>query len=72
MRATAMTDSRVMPEEERRVLIAKLNEIDRAANYAETLEEEQIDTYDTTIKRLKAFTDADFAKKLEKKIKSSL
>ncbi|MCW3135079.1 MAG: hypothetical protein N2V78_12230 [Methanophagales archaeon] len=53
-------------------MIEKLNEIDRAANYAETLEEEQIDAYDTTIKRLKAFTDVEFAKKLEKEINSSL
>ncbi|MCD6455246.1 MAG: hypothetical protein J7K81_00395 [Methanophagales archaeon] len=52
--------------------VCKRLEIDRAANYAETLEEEQIDVYDTTIKRLKAFTDLEFAKKLEKKIKSSL
>lgn len=28
-RAAAMTDSKVMPEEERRILIAKLSEIDR-------------------------------------------
>ncbi|MCK4476433.1 MAG: hypothetical protein KAU16_06870 [Methanophagales archaeon] len=68
-RAAAMTDSKAMPKEERRILIQKLNEIDRAANYSTTLEEEQIDAYDTTIKRLKAFTDVEFAKKLEKKIK---
>jgi len=68
-RAAAMTDSRVMPEEERKILIQKLNEIDRAA--AETLEEEQIDTYDTTIKRLKAFTDLEYAKKLEREIKAT-
>jgi uncharacterized Fe-S cluster-containing radical SAM superfamily protein len=67
-RAAAMTDPRVMPEEERRILIEKLNEIDPNANYAETLEEEQIDAYDTTIKRLKAYSDAEFAKKLEKQI----
>ncbi len=71
-RAAAMTDSKVTPREERKILIQKLNEIDRAANYAATLEEEQIDAYDTTIKRLKAFTDAEFAKKLEKEIKSPL
>jgi len=71
-RAVAMTDSKVMPKEERRILIEKLNEIDRAANYSTTLEEEQIDAYDTTIKRLKALTDVEFAKKLEKEIKSSL
>lgn len=42
----------------------KLNE----ADYSKTLEEESIDVYDTTIKRLKAFADAEFAKKLEKEI----
>jgi uncharacterized Fe-S cluster-containing radical SAM superfamily protein len=67
-RAAAMTDPRVMPEEERKILIEKLNEIDPAANYSAMLEEEQIDAYDTTIKRLKAFSDAKFAKKLEKQI----
>jgi uncharacterized Fe-S cluster-containing radical SAM superfamily protein len=68
-RAAAMTDSKVMPKEERKILIEKLSEIDRAANYSTTLEEEQIDAYDTTIKRLKAFTDSEFANKLEKEIK---
>ncbi len=68
-RAAAMTDSKVMPEEERKTLVEKLNEIDPSANYSATLEEEQIDAYDTTIKRLKAFTDLEFAKKLEKGIK---
>jgi uncharacterized Fe-S cluster-containing radical SAM superfamily protein len=67
-RAAAMTDSKVMPEEERRILIEKLSEIDPSANYSATLEEEQIDAYDTTIKRLKAFTDSEFAKKLEKEM----
>jgi len=63
-RAAAMTDSKVMPEDERRILIEKLNEIDPSANYSTTLEEEQIDAYDTTIKRLKAFTDSEFALKM--------
>jgi len=67
-RAAAMTDPRVMPKEERRVLMEKLNEIDPNANYPSTLEEEQIDAYDTTVKRLKAFSDAKFAKKLEEEI----
>jgi len=53
----ATTDPKVMPEEERRILIEKLNEIDPGAGYSETLEEEIIDAYDATIKRLKAFTD---------------
>ena len=68
-RAAAMTDSKVMPNEERRILIEKLNEIDPSARYSETLEEEIIDAYDTTIKRLKAFTDPKYAKRLEREIK---
>jgi len=64
-RAAAMTDPKVMPKEERRILIGRLDEIDPAASYSRTLEEEQIDAYDTTIKRLRAFTDLKFAKKLE-------
>ena len=68
-RAAAMTDPKVMPKEERRFLIEKLNEIDPSARYSETLEEESIDVYDTTIKRLKAFKDLKFAKELEKEIK---
>ena len=67
-KAAAMTDPRVMPEEERKVLIEKLNETDPSANYQSTLEEEQIDAYDTTVKRLKAFSDGKFAKKLEEEI----
>jgi hypothetical protein len=63
-RAAAMTDSRIMPKEERKLLIQMLDEIDPKANYAENLEEEVIDAYDTTIKRLKAFKDKEFAKKL--------
>ena len=61
-----------MQDAYQRYLTPEFEPFDRAANYAETLEEEQIDVYDTTIKRLKAFTDLEFAKKLEKKIKSSL
>ncbi len=68
-RAAAMTDSKVMPKEERALLIEKLNEIDPSARYSEMLEEENIDGYDTTIKRLKAFTDLEFAKELEKELK---
>jgi uncharacterized Fe-S cluster-containing radical SAM superfamily protein len=67
-RAAAMTDSRIMPLEERKILIERLNEIDPAANYPATLEEEQIDAYDTTLKRLKAASNAKFAKKLEEAI----
>ncbi len=67
-RAAAMTDPRIMSGEEREILIERLNEIDPAANYPATLEEEQTDAYDTTIKRLKAASDAKFAKKLEEAI----
>jgi len=67
-RAAAMTDPKVMPKEERGILVERLNEIDPAARYSETLEEETIDAYYTTLKRLKAFSDLEFAKKLEKEI----
>jgi len=67
-KAAAMTDPRVMPKDERKTLIEKLEEIDPNANYQSTLEEEQIDAYDTTVKRLKAFRNAKFAKKLEEEI----
>jgi len=67
-RAAAMTDPRVMSGEERKILIQKLNRIDPKANYSSALEEEQMDKYDTTLQRLKAFTDLEFAKKLEKTI----
>jgi len=43
-------------------------EISEKANYSSTLEEEQIDRYDTTLQRLKAFTNLEFAEKLEKGI----
>jgi len=62
-----MTDSKVMPKEERKVLIEKLSEIDPRYGKGE-LEEEVIDVYDTTINRLKASADLEFAKKLEKEI----
>ena len=66
-RAAAMTDSKVMPKEERKALIDRLSEIDPRYERDE-LEEEAIDAYDTTNKRLKAFADLEFAKKLEKEI----
>jgi uncharacterized Fe-S cluster-containing radical SAM superfamily protein len=65
-RAAAMTDPKVMPREEREILIGKLSEID--PGIGRDLEEEQIDTYETTINRLKAFGDPEFAKELEKTI----
>jgi len=70
-RAAAMTDEKVMPKEERKMLIQMLDEIDPGARYSETLEEEVIDAYDTTMKRLKAFFDREFAEKLENEISAS-
>lgn len=70
-RAAAMTDSRIMPKEERQILIQMLEEIDPAANYSKTLEEETIDTYDTTIKRIKAYEDEEYAKRLIGEISSN-
>ncbi len=69
-RAAAMTDPRVMPREERELLIQMLDEIDPEANYQETLEEEAIDPYETTVKRLKAFSDRRYARRLEEEILS--
>lgn len=63
-RAAAMTDERVMPKEERLLLIEKLSGIDPRYGKGE-LEEEVIDSYGTTVKRLKAFQDKEFAKRLE-------
>ncbi|HID17088.1 TPA: radical SAM protein [Candidatus Bathyarchaeota archaeon] len=65
-RAAAMTDPKVMPREERKILIEMLDEIDPKANYRETLEEEVIDAYDTTLKRLRAYSSLEFARKLER------
>ncbi|MFX0183805.1 MAG: radical SAM protein [Candidatus Hodarchaeota archaeon] len=67
-RAAAMTDPKVMSKEERNTLIAMLDEIDPSVNYSTTLEEEQIDGYNTTYDRLKAYTDQKFAEELEKRI----
>jgi len=66
-RAAAMTDPKIMPQKERKILIEKLGEIDPRYRKGE-LEEEEIDAYDTSIQRLKAFTDKEFAKKLKEKL----
>jgi len=66
-RAAAMTDLRVMPKEERQTLIKRLNQI--YPRLGRELEEEQIDRYDTTVNRLKASIDPEFAKRLEKRIR---
>ena len=65
-RAAAMTDPEVMPREEREILIKKLSRID--PGLGRDLEEEQIDVYETTISRLKAFQDAEFSRELEEMI----
>jgi len=70
-RAAAMTDPGVMPRKERNALLSKLNDIDPKADYFSTLEEENIDDYDTTRQRLKAFTDQKFAEKLERGIEEA-
>jgi uncharacterized Fe-S cluster-containing radical SAM superfamily protein len=67
-RAAAMTDKRIMPGGERKLLIQMLDEIDPEARYSETLEEEVIDAYDTSVKRLKAFLDKSYAERLENEI----
>ena len=65
-RAAGMTDPRVMPREEREILIRKLSEID--SGIAGDLEEEQIDKYETTLSRMKAFCDAEFAGEFERAV----
>ncbi len=65
-RAAAMTDQKIMPDEERGILIKRLARID--PTLAQDLEEEQIDIYDATVNRMKAFCNSEFAKKLEKEI----
>ncbi len=69
-RAAAMTDPKIMPEEERNILIKRLDDIDPSARYSETLEEEVIGSYDTTRKRLIAYTNKEFARELEEDFKS--
>jgi len=66
-----MTYSRIMPKEERQTLIQMLDEIDPRANYSKTLEEETIDAYDTTIKRINAFKNEEYAKRLIQEILKS-
>ena len=66
-RAAAMTDPQVMPSKERKMLIKKLSRID--ALLGRQLEEEQIDVYETTARRLRAVEDIEFAGRLEKAIR---
>lgn len=47
--AAAMTDPRLMPKEERAMMLAKL----KAIGYEDYLEEERCDPYQTTVERLK-------------------
>jgi uncharacterized Fe-S cluster-containing radical SAM superfamily protein len=67
-KAAAMTDSKIMGEIERNILIERLNKIDPKARYDRTLEEELIGPYETTRRRLKAFSDKKYARKLEKEL----
>jgi len=68
-RAAAMTDPKIMSGEERKLLIDMLGEIDRRiSDSPEELEEEQIDAYDTTVHRLTASVDENYAKELERKM----
>ena len=64
-----MTDPRVISQNERALLIHKLDVIDPKARYSETLEEENMDEYNTTIKRMKGKTDMQYAKRLENEIR---
>jgi uncharacterized Fe-S cluster-containing radical SAM superfamily protein len=66
-RAAAMTDPEVMPEEERQILLARLEGIDPGARYSQTLEEEVMDAYGMTIKRLKAFATPETVEGFERK-----
>ncbi len=68
-RAAAMTDRQIMPEEERRILIKRLDEIDPSSRYTTSLEEEDIGPYYTTKQRLRAYADSEFAEKLKADIK---
>ena len=65
-RPAAMTDPRVMPQTERTLLLKRLGKIDK--QFEIDLEEEVIDNYDTTIKRIRAYVDKDYAEKLEHQI----
>lgn len=65
-RPAAMTDPKVMPEDERRTLLNKLEDIE--PSLSRKLEDENLDTYERSIKRLKASKDQEFANDLEKKI----
>jgi len=72
-RAAAMTDPEIMSKEEREVLITRLSEIDqRISDDPNSLEEEEIDGYETTMHRLRAATDDGYTDKLEKKIAQQL
>ena len=65
-RPAAMTDPRVMPQTERTLLLKRLGKIDK--EFETNLEEELINGYDTTLKRIRAYVDKDYAEKLEHQI----
>lgn len=58
-----MTDPRLMLREGGEILIRKLSEID--SGIARDLEDEQIDNCESTLSRMKAFCDAEFAGEFE-------
>ena len=60
-------EEKISEKEERQTLIKRLNQI--YPRLGRELEEEQIDRYDTTVNRLKASIDPEFAKRLEKRIR---
>ncbi len=66
VRPAAMTDPTIMPEKERHTLIARLNKIE--SRLGRMLEEETIDSYSTTQKRLRAHFDAEYAEELKKEL----
>ena len=65
-RPAAMTDPRVMPQTERTLLLKKLGKIDK--EFEVDLEEELINGYDTTLKRIRAYVDKGYAENLERQI----
>lgn len=60
------SDERIMPREERMILVQMLDKIDPESKYADTLEEESIDAYENTLKRLRASVEEEFAEKNRK------
>lgn len=62
-RPAAMTDPKFMSKEERKTLLSKLEEVN--PRFSRILEEEDVDVYETSMQRLKASKDQEFAEKLK-------